>query len=281
NLSGQSVSDGCFKLVELIGFGASRTVYHTLDTQPDPCDPVYYAIKCLPNTNLSQDCLVWQRREITSHSLVSGKTLSPYICHLHETIAEGPYIYLVLNYCPGGDLFTAIRMQKYEGDVALIKRVFLELLNDIHACHQIGVYHHDLKPQNILCVESSLGIRIADFGLSTKDDCSREFNVGSCEYMSPECNLEAKSSHYSPIYSDLWSLGVILVNMVMGHCPWETAEPSDPDFRRYLDNADFLLKVLPISRSFNKILKLIFDMNPYSRMSALELRDEIIKLKSF
>ncbi|KAG1721689.1 serine/threonine protein kinase, negative regulator of sexual conjugation and meiosis [Suillus paluster] len=281
NLSGQSVGDSRFKLVELIGFGASGTVYRALDTQSDPCDPVYYAIKCLPNTNISRDCLVWHRREIVSHSLVSRETSSPYICRLHETIAEGPYIYLVLDYCPGGDLFTAIRMRKYEGDVTLIKRVFLELLDGVHACHKIGVYHRDLKPENILCVESGSGIRIADFGLSTTDDRSREFNVGSWEYISPECNSEARSSDYSPIYSDLWSLGVILVNMVTGRSPWGTAEPSDPDFWRYLDNADFLLEVLPISRSFNKILKRIFDINPYSRMSALELRDEIIQLESF
>ncbi|KAG0693287.1 serine/threonine protein kinase, negative regulator of sexual conjugation and meiosis [Suillus ampliporus] len=275
DLSGQSVGDGRFKLVELIGFGASGNVYHALDTQSDPCNPVYYAIKCLPNANISRDCLMWQRREITCHSLVSRETSSPYICNLHETIAEGPYIYLVLDYCPGGDLFTAIKLRTYEGNV------FIELLDGVCACHEIGLYHRDLKPENILCVESGSSVRIADFGLSTTADRSSEFNVGSWDYMSPECNSEAMKSHYSPLYSDIWSLGVILVNMVTGRTPWGTAAPSDPDFRRYLGNVDFLLEVLPISKSFNKILKLIFQVKPSTRMSIPELRDEIVKLDSF
>ncbi|KAG2356012.1 kinase-like domain-containing protein [Suillus spraguei] len=250
DLSGQSVGDDRFKLVELIGFGASGTVYRALDTHSDPCDPVNYAIKCLPNTELSQDSLVWQKREITCHWLAS-RSSSPHVCKLHQIIQEGLYMYLVLDYCPGGDL---LRLS----NVPLIKKVFIELLDGVQACHSAGVYHRDLKPENILCVEPGLGIRIADFGLSTTKLISQEFNVGSWEYLSPECNFETGSPHYSPLYSDIWSLGVILVNMVSGRSPWGPATPSNQDFWRYINNPDFLLEVLPISRSFNEILKQIF-----------------------
>ncbi|KAG2126375.1 kinase-like domain-containing protein, partial [Suillus bovinus] len=226
DLSGQSVGDRRFKLVELIGFGASGNVYRALDTQSNPCDPAYYAIKCLPHMELSPDGLVWRKREITCHWLAS-RSSSPQICKLHQIIEEGLYIYFVLDYCPGGDLFTAIQLRTYEGNVSLIKKVFIELLDGVHACHSAGVYHRDLKPENVLCVEPGLGIRIADFGLSTTKLVSREFNVGSWDYFSPECNFETGSPHYSPLYSDIWSLGVILVNMVLGRAPWGSATPSD------------------------------------------------------
>ncbi|KAG1773231.1 serine/threonine protein kinase, negative regulator of sexual conjugation and meiosis [Suillus placidus] len=280
DLSGQSVGHSRFKLVELIGFGASGTVYRALDTQSDPCDPVYYAIKCLSNAELSRDGLMWQNREVACHWLAS-RSSSPYICKLHQIIEEGLYMYLVLDYCPGGDLFTAIKLRTYEGNVPLIKKVFIDLLDGVHACHSVGVYHRDLKPENILCVEPGLGIRIADFGLSTTKLVSQEFNVGSWDYLSPECNFETGSPHYSSLHSDIWSLGVILVNMVSGRSPWGPATPSNRNFRRYINNPDFLLGFLPVSRSFNEILKQIFHLRESARISLPRLREEIIKLDTF
>ncbi|KAG2344908.1 kinase-like protein, partial [Suillus weaverae] len=280
DLSGQSVGHSRFKLVELIGFGASGTVYRALDTQSDPCDPVYYAVKCLLNTELSRDGLMWHKREVACHWLAS-RSSSPHICKLHQIIEEGLYMYLVLDYCPGGDLFTAIKLRTYEGNVPLIKKVFIDILDGVRACHSVGVYHRDLKPENILCVEPGLGIRIADFGLSTTKLVSQEFNVGSWDYLSPECNFETGSPHYSSLHSDIWSLGVILVNMVSGRSPWGPATPSNQNFRRYINNPDFLLDFLPVSRSFNEILKQIFHLRESARISLPRLREEIIKLDTF
>ncbi|KAG1806714.1 serine/threonine protein kinase, negative regulator of sexual conjugation and meiosis [Suillus plorans] len=281
NFSGQIVGNGRFELVDMIGSGSYGNVYRALDAQSDPCEPVYYAIKCLPKTELSPERLVCQRREILLHSLVSSS--SPHICTLHEIIEEELYIYFVLDYCPGGDLYTAIIENRiYQNNVPLIKRAFIELLDGVHACHQLGVYHRDLKPENILCRQSGLDIRVADFGLATKSRISQEFGVGSSYYMSPECiSREMKYPHYSPLHTDIWSLGVILVNMVSGRNPWRFATPSDKGFLGYLYNVDFLREILPISKSFNDILKRIFRLQPFSRISLPELREEILNLDTF
>ncbi|KAG2367285.1 kinase-like domain-containing protein [Suillus spraguei] len=281
NFSGQIVGNGRFELVDMIGSGSYGNVYRALDAQSDPCEPVYYAIKCLPKTELSPERLVCQKREISLHSLVSRS--SPHICTLHEIIEEELYIYFVLDYCPGGDLYTAIIENRiYQNNVPLIKRAFVELLDGVHACHQLGVYHRDLKPENILCRQGGLDIRIADFGLATKSRLSQEFGVGSSYYMSPECiSREMKYPHYSPLHTDIWSLGIILVNMVSGRNPWRFATPSDEGFLGYLYNVDFLREVLPISRPFNEILKRIFRLQPLSRITLPELREEILKLDTF
>ncbi|KAG2137035.1 serine/threonine protein kinase, negative regulator of sexual conjugation and meiosis [Suillus clintonianus] len=280
DLSGRWVGHGRFKLVELIGYGSSGIVYLAHDTQSDPWNPVYYAIKCLLNKELDRESLMWQKREIACHSLVS-RSSSPNICKLHQIFEEGLYMYCVLDYCPGGDLFTAIRLRTYEGNVPLIKKAFIELIDGVFACHTAGVYHRDLKPENILCVESGLGIRIADFGLATTKLVNREFNVGSWDYMSPECNYAMGSPHYSSLHSDIWSLGVILVNMVLGRSPWGPAILSDPNFRRYAENPNYLFDVLPISRSFNEILKQIFHLRESARISLPKLREEILRLDTF
>lgn len=90
-----------------------------------------------------------------------------------------------------------------------------------------------------------------------------------------------KYPHYSPLHTDIWSLGVILVNMVSGRNPWRFATPSDKGFLGYLYNVDFLREILPISKSFNDILKRIFRLQPFTRISLPELREEILNLDTF
>lgn len=86
---------------------------------------------------------------------------------------------------------------------------------------------------------------------------------------------------YSTPHNDIWSLGVILVNLTCGRNPWKQACPSDETFCAYLGNPDFLRSILPISEHTNRILKRIFALNPAVRISLAELRREIMSIKMF
>lgn len=88
-------------------------------------------------------------------------------------------------------------------------------------------------------------------------------------------------STYSTPHNDVWSLGVILVNLTCGRNPWKQACPSDETFCAYLGNPDFLRSILPISDHTNRILKRIFALNPQARISLAELRREILAVKRF
>jgi serine/threonine protein kinase len=91
-----------------------------------------------------------------------------------------------MDYAPDHDLFTQILHScRYLGDDALIKHVFLQLLDAVEYCHSLGIYHRDLKPENILCYEDGLRIAITDFGLATTEKMSDEFRTGSVFHMSP------------------------------------------------------------------------------------------------
>jgi serine/threonine protein kinase len=104
----------------------------------------------------------------------------------------------------------------------------------------MGIFHRDLKPENILCTRDGERICIADFGLATSERTSSDFGCGSTFYLSPECQggLFDRLAEYSTLSNDIWSLGVILVNLTCGRNPWRQACPNDETFRAYVHNSD-------------------------------------------
>lgn len=86
---------------------------------------------------------------------------------------------------------------------------------------------------------------------------------------------------YSTRHSDIWALGIILVNLVCGRNPWKQANTADDAFRSFLRNDDLLLSILPISPETNKILKRVFTLNPQARISIEDLRREVESIRHF
>lgn len=78
-----------------------------------------------------------------------------------------------------------LRTDRYFGNDALIRDVFIQIVDAVAYCHSLGVYHRDLKPENILCTEDGVRVVLADFGLATLDIVSSDLGVGSGYYMSP------------------------------------------------------------------------------------------------
>jgi serine/threonine protein kinase len=86
---------------------------------------------------------------------------------------------------------------------------------------------------------------------------------------------------YSPRQNDIWSLGVILVNIACSRNPWKVASPEDTAFRSFIDDPDFLLKILPISTEINDLLKRVFTLNPTCRPTIAELKSAVKKISTF
>ncbi|KAG6911205.1 hypothetical protein DXG01_003072 [Tephrocybe rancida] len=280
DLDGLTIDNGRLKLLESLGSGAYGKVYRALDTLSPLNKPVHYAVKCLLRPEKGSHQEEFQTREITLHKMVCDH---PNIVTLHRVVCDEKYIYVVLDLCPGGDLFAAItEAQVFHNEVQLVKNSFVQLIDAVNHCHEKSVFHRDIKPENVLCSEGGADIRLADFGLSTQDHISRDFGCGSSYYMSPECiGKELSVGRYSTRYSDIWSLGVILTNMISGRNPWRYATAKDDCFAAYLHDRDFLRQVLPISHGANTILKRIFRINPLSRITLRELRHEILNVETF
>lgn len=172
---------------------------------------------------------------------------------------------------------------QYVGDDDLIRSVFLQLLDGVAHIHSLGIAHRDIKPENIVCSDDGARVRICDFGLATAEVQSSEFGCGSTFYIAPEClgDWYPTRSSYPTKAGDVWSLGVILTNLVCGRNPWRIASPSDESFKVYLQDPSFLRRILPISEECLEILKGIFTVDPARRISLAELRKRVVAVTSF
>ena len=329
HLLGHKIADGRLELVSILGLGAYGVVYlardlthplhksqpfastsssdlpHRLASQHGGAASGYYAVKCLNKVDLDSRQKKFQRREIVLHTMV---TSHPSVVSLYRVIdnKDDPCIYVILDFCPDGDLFSMItENQRYavptpddtEVDVdfdqeyqlaradmdIMVKKVFTQILDAVQYCHLNGIYHRDLKPENILCLQGGAKVVLADFGLATHEKESNDFGCGSTFYMGPECQggITSNLKMYSTAANDVWSLGVILVNLICGRNPWKQACLNDETFREYLRNPDFLMDILPISHQANSLLKRIFTVRESWRCSLDDLRTMVEQITRF
>ena len=183
--SGKIISTGHLRLLllECIGKGAYGVVYRALDLNAPPAKPAYFAVKCQLRHSETSEYFSLQQREIAYHKSVCSH---PNVLKLHQVIEEENFVFLLLDYCPGGDLFSAIvdnGLFKRRDD--RIKRTFLQILDAVHHCHRAGIFHRDLKPENILCSADVDEVFLSDFGLATTTRVSSSFGCGSTFYISP------------------------------------------------------------------------------------------------
>ncbi|KAF1796549.1 kinase-like domain-containing protein [Mucor lusitanicus] len=231
-----------------------------------------YAIKSLPHAGLDSRQLAFQRNEITLHSHLSDH---PHIIRLEKVVQTSDWTHAILEYGSEGDLFSAITEKSlYHGNHALIRDVFLQLIDAVRYSHDNHIFHRDLKPENVLVFNGGRTVKLADFGLATTDAISTDYGCGSTFYYSPECQGgldRQKRVGYATAPNDVWALGIILINLSAGRNPWRLASLDDETFCGFLHDPNLLLKILPISAELNKILKRIFCLDPHRRITLDEL----------
>ncbi|TFK75798.1 putative Ran1 protein, partial [Pluteus cervinus] len=231
DLKGRLIDDGRLLLLDTLGSGAYGRVYRALVTSAQDRKQ-FVAVKCLYKSEPDSPQAEFQSREFSNHRIVCDH---PNIITLHNVVFDKYYTYVVLDFCSGGDLFSAITEKElFRNNVALVKQTFIQLIDAIEHCHGKGVFHRDIKPENVLCSEDGAHIWLADFGLSTRNQVSRDLGCGSSYYMSPECiGKELALGRYSTRHSDIWSLGIILTNMISGRNPWRYATTKDDCFSAF------------------------------------------------
>ncbi|KAF7351204.1 Serine/threonine protein kinase [Mycena sanguinolenta] len=279
---GTRIDNGALELVEVLGVGGYGVVYRAVETRSPV--PRQYAVKCLVHsqTTVTPRQRQLHIREIALHQLAS---VHPNVVTLHRVVEEGSHTFIIMDFAPDGDLFSQILYGcRYLGNTRLIKHIFNQLLDAVEYCHSLGIYHRDLKPENVLCFDGGYRIAITDFGLATTEKLSEEFRTGSVYHMSPECQGGefAPSGSYSPMFNDVWSLGIILLNLTTGRNPWKAATLSDSTFRAYLhDPSEFLTTVLPISAELNAVLVRMLELDWRRRMTISELRIALERVTNF
>ena len=148
----------------------------------------------------------------------------PNILRLYEVFEDKKYIYLVTEYCQGGELFDEIiaRGKFNEQDAAVVIK---QLLSAISYCHSKKVCHRDLKPENILIDnKETLQIKLIDFGTSQRfeDAENMELVLGTAYYIAPE----VLRGHYDE-KCDIWSIGVIMYILLSGEPPFPGSDDKE------------------------------------------------------
>ncbi|KAJ7620814.1 protein serine/threonine kinase [Mycena polygramma] len=274
DFTGHLVDEGRLQLTTVLGAGNYGTVYKALDLTSPPASPTHLAVKCLgPVAANSTRGSRYDEREIRLHQRCSSH---PNVATLHRRFCHEGFLFIVLELSAGGNLFDAVDAGAFWSSEATLREVFLQVVDAVRFCHARGVYHRDLKPENILCSVTGADVRIADFGLATDSDLPTFSAGGSPSYMSPESlTLGSDTETYLPRQSDVWALGVILLNMMSGLYPWRRAHDSDAGFDAFLTDAGYLKGMFPISDPLNDLLVRCFRPVPHTRPTLLQLRTEI------
>lgn len=305
-LVGQTIDAGRLQLVKILGEGAYGVVYLAVEQldgsagSSSKASPREFAVKVLAKVDSRSTVGKCQSREIVAHKIASDH---PGVLTLHDVIEDDRFIFIVLDYCPGGDLYSmVVERQAFCQSDALIKSVLVQILDAVQSCHDKGIYHRDLKPDNIFVGADCSSVYLGDFGLATDRAVSSNFGYGSLRYMSPgtwqiiwdhqlsltqlielECiGEEHNFTPYSSEASDIWSLGVIYVNIVTGRNPWRKATTYDEHFHRYISDPDkFIENLLPMSQSASELLKRVLAFSPISRISLEEFKEAVLAIDTF
>ncbi|XP_036089191.1 serine/threonine-protein kinase MARK2-like [Rousettus aegyptiacus] len=144
----------------------------------------------------------------------------PNIVKLFEVIDTKRFRFLVMEYVSGGDLFSYLETHgPMTEDQA--RGPFRQLVSAVQYCHQKGIVHRDLKPENVL-FDAQRTVRLADFGLSIQfGDGKLRTLCGTLPYAAPELFLGLE---YDGPAVDVWSLGVVLYNMLTTTLPFHGAD---------------------------------------------------------
>ena len=185
DLTFRTIDSGRYRLLSPLGSGGYGVVYRALERDPRTARTLVRAIKVMPLAPHGTRRAAYQLREAALHGRVSDSG-HPHVVRLHRAVRDTQYMYLIMDYLPGGDLYTAMREDcPLVGDTEKLKTVFLKIMDGVAACHARGVFHRDLKPENVLVDEKMERGCVGDFGLATVTEQSMSFNTGTRRYMCP------------------------------------------------------------------------------------------------
>jgi len=214
-----------YTIVKELSSGAFGEIFlaHDEDTKE------FVALKVLFNDYVPLDA-----REMEAE--ISMKLDHPHIIKTYRVHHLEDVTIIVQEYCEGGDLFEVISPLSGIGDEADIKKYFSQLVSAIKYMHDQDLVHRDIKPENVL-LTSGDDVKLIDFGLSGAEDGQVEACVGTVAYMAPE--VYRRSNHANDKSADLWALGILLYNMIVGDLPWDTPSHHNSTFERFTSSGRF------------------------------------------
>jgi serine/threonine protein kinase/Flp pilus assembly protein TadD len=257
-----------YEIIEELGEGGMGKVYRVDDTKIQE----EVALKLI-RPEIAADKKTIQR---FSNELKVARNIShKNICRMYHIDEHEGSHFITMEYVAGEDLKSLIRRVK-QIHIGTAISIAKQVCDGLAAAHDLGVVHRDLKPSNIM-IDKQGNARIMDFGIARSSQVkgiTREgAMIGTPEYMSPE-QVETKEVDH---LSDLYSLGVILFEMVTGNVPFEGETPLSVA-RKHADEPPPDPKSLnpQISNDLNNLILKCLEKDRDNRyQNAKELRSEL------
>ncbi len=275
-----------YDVIDLLGQGGMGKVYRVFDRKIKE----EIALKLIKNEIASD------KKAIERFSLelkIARKISNKNVCRMYDINDHAGIHYITMEYIPGEDLNSLIkRVKKITVEKAI--HIAIQVCNGLAEAHKLGIVHRDLKPQNIM-IDKKGNAYIMDFGiarsLETQGITEVGKIVGTPKYMSPEqidcLELDGRS--------DIYSLGIVLYEMVTGNAPFDSDnfvnvvlkhKSKAPKNPKKIDSTipnrlcDVILKCLEKDRGkrYQKIEDLISNLNGIKKALFFKKKDPINKV---
>jgi serine/threonine-protein kinase len=272
-----------YEILRRLGAGGSGIVYAGNDTLLQR--PV--VLKMLHTGLLTAE---QTRSTVLREARMASAIEHPNVCAIYEVGESGDKAYIAMQYVPGQRLDKLI--ERGPANLQLVLSVGIQIADGLQAAHVLGIFHRDLKPQNVMLTDGGL-VKILDFGLArrlrpedanfdpSKPALAKDASLastytargGTIRYMAPEQFVTGHSS----VQSDVWALGVILYELASGRHPFARGDAEDFQAIRaiqFLEPPDLSEIVPGISPELKSVILACLEKNPGARTaSAAEVRE--------
>lgn len=272
-----------YEILRRLGAGGSGVVYAATDTLLQR--PV--VLKMLHTGLLTAEQM---RSTVLREARLASAIEHPNVCAIYEVGESGEEAYIAMQFVPGQPLDELIAAGP--ASPQLVLSVGIQIADGLQAAHSLGIFHRDLKPQNVMLTDGGL-VKILDFGLArrlTHEDArfdpaqpaiarnvstSSTFTArgGTIRYMAPEQFVTGHSS----AQSDVWALGVILYELTSGRHPFVRPDAEELHTIRaiqFQEPEDLSAVVPEISPELKSVIASCLEKNPGARTaSAADVRE--------
>lgn len=226
-----------YRIIRSLGEGGMANVYEAEDL----VQKRRVTLKML-RFDLQDDPRSVERFHKEANSLT--KLDNPHIVQIYDFGNDHGVPYLIMEYVKGTDLKTYLK-EHYPLSCEKVVDIMEQILSAVESAHRIGIIHRDLKPQNIL-IDNYGKVKVTDFGISIAAMESATITktntmIGSVHYISPE---QARGSIITK-QSDIYSLGIILFELLTGKVPFEGQTAVSIAVKHYRDNLPSARKINP------------------------------------
>jgi len=176
----------------------------------------FYAMKTLKKSEVVK---LKQVEHINSEKQILSSIRHPFIVNLYRSFQDEKYLYMLLEYVIGGEMFSHLRRAgRFSNEVTRFYAA--EIVLALEYLHSLNIVYRDLKPENLL-IDHQGHIKITDFGFSKRVEDRTWTLCGTPEYLAPEI-IQSKG-HGKAV--DWWALGILIFEMLAGYPPFFDDNP--------------------------------------------------------